>query len=309
MPTPVIDSSKAPNSDKFYAEAQETLPENFYLLYRIVDRLARANALDERSWRVRLGQGSGGTATDLNTLTFSTGVMDQFYGDNAALACVVGRQMASHGLNHLATVAEFEARTSQLMAEAEAQAIAEVQSAQRRRTTTNTIGSILGGVLGSILGGTTGAIVGGTTQAILGTMTAGQQQQAEVRANQIYQDKVAALNAEYAAILQSQQYEADAYAYQFLVRAGFDPQGCQRAMSVLSQLEPNQSPGRTPLNPAARLQRLNQLATQVSLEALVAEGRTYLSENPRPLGYSVSRDGAVLRIESRNGPRATGFPN
>ncbi|MFH7245635.1 MAG: hypothetical protein ACHWZW_22610, partial [Spirulina sp.] len=308
LPSSVIESSKPSSVDKFYAEAQANLSEDFYLLYRIVDRLARANALDELSWRVRLGQEAGSTATDMNTLTLETGVMDQFYGDNAALACMVGRQMASHTLNHPATAAEFENRARTLMAEAEAQAIAEIQSAQRRRTRTNTLGSIVGGVLGGILGGTTGTIVGGATQAILGTMTTSQQQQAEVRANQIYQDSVNALNAEYAVILQRQAHEADVYAYQYMVRAGFDPQGCQRAISTLIQLESYRLPGQVPGNPTARLQRFNALAAQVNLETLVAEGRTQLSTNVQPLGYGVSRDGTMLRVESRNGSNASEFP-
>ncbi|HIK44071.1 MAG TPA: M48 family metalloprotease [Leptolyngbyaceae cyanobacterium M65_K2018_010] len=300
------------NNQEFYNQARAALPEDFYVLYRIVERLARANGLDERPWRLRLSgeYEVNAYASELNTLTFMAGLLDQLHGDTAALACVVGHEMAHHTQDHIPTMVAVQTQMGQLMAEAEAEAIAEIQNAQRQQAATNTIGSILGSVLGSVIGGSTGAIVGGTTQAVLGTMTASQRQQAEVRAREIYEQKVAALGSEYSAVLQSQEFEADEFGFQYLVRAGFDPQGCVRAMNTLDQLEHSRLPSLSHPMPAVRIRQLQALNTAANVNALTAEGTAYLRQSSQPLKYGISRDGVSLRIESRYGSSGGfGFPD
>lgn len=307
---PSLGNALKSNSDAFYNEARETLPEDFYTLYRIVERLARANDLDERPWRVRINREYevNAFASELNMLTFMAGMLDQLHGDNAALACVVGHEMAHHTREHIPTIVEVEAILQQLLADAEAEAVAEIQAAQQQQATTNTIGGILGGILGGGIGGQAGAVIGGTTQDVLGSLSASDRQQAEERANQIYQQKVAALSNEYSAILQGHEYESDEYGYKYMVRAGFDPQGCLRVMDVLDQNENSRLPSFSHPRPSERIQRLNALNTQATVNALLSEGRANLSRSPEPLKYGYSRDGVSLRIESSYGTSGSGFP-
>lgn len=48
---PTFAQSK-PNTSTPYTLAETELPENVYVLYRIVERMARANNLDQHPWRV-----------------------------------------------------------------------------------------------------------------------------------------------------------------------------------------------------------------------------------------------------------------
>ena len=67
-----IEYLKSANTDAFYNEAREVLGEDYYTLYRIVERLARSNGLDDYPWRVRLNTEYeiNAFASELNTLTF-----------------------------------------------------------------------------------------------------------------------------------------------------------------------------------------------------------------------------------------------
>ena len=303
------------STEAFFEQARQELTsedgvDDYYVLYRIVERIARANGLDERPWRVRLSQEYevNAYASELNTLTFMAGLLDQVHGDNAAIACVVGHEMAHHTQDHIPLRVEVGTRLEQLLAEAEAEAVAEIQAARQQQATNSAIGGIIGRVVGGAIGGYEGAVVGGTTQDVLADMSDSQRQEAEARASEIYQEKVAALNAEYSVILQSQEYESDEYGFKYIVRAGFDPQGCLRVMGVLDQLQHSRLPSFSHPNPADRIQRLNELNTPNNVNTLVSEGQTYLARSPQPLKYSPSRDGISLRIESRYGTSGSGFP-
>lgn len=298
------------SSDAFYNQARQDLPEDFYTLYRIVERLARANGLNKRPWRVRLSGDYevNAYASELNVLTFMAGMLDQLHGDNAALACVVGHEMAHHTQDHIPTMVEVEALVQQLFAEAEAEAVDEIQAAQQQQSTFRGLGGFLGSALETVIGGNTGRVVGGTTESVLSGLGASERQQAEARAVEIYEQKIAALSSEYSAILQGHEYESDEYGYKYMVRAGFDPQGCFRVMDVLDQNEHSRLPSFSHPRPSDRIQRLNALNTQSTVNTLLSEGRANLSRTSQPLGYALSRDGISLRVESRFGTNGSGFP-
>jgi predicted Zn-dependent protease len=298
------------SNDAFFNRASQELPEDLYVLYRIVERVARSNGLDERPWRIRLsGQYDvNAFASELNTLTFLAGIMDQLHGDNAALACVVGHEIAHHTQNHIPIMAQVQGRMAQLMAEAEAEAVAEIQAARQQQQTNNTIGGLLGSVLGRV-GGSTGRVLGSTTRDVLNTASAAQRQEAEARALQLYEEKVAGLAQEFSAVLQRHEFEADEFGFKFMVRAGFDPNGCARVMSLLDRMEGSRLPSFSHPNPADRIRALSALNTPANVNDLVAEGRRFLAGSSQPLRYGVSRDGVSLRVESRFGSGGgSGFP-
>ncbi|MDB9312674.1 M48 family metallopeptidase [Spirulina sp. CS-785/01] len=87
-----------------YEKAEDDLPENLYVLYRIVERIARANDLDHQTWRVVIADDSmiNAYATEANLIIVHFGLLDQVAGDASALACVVSHEMAHHTEQHIA---------------------------------------------------------------------------------------------------------------------------------------------------------------------------------------------------------------
>ncbi|WP_072619240.1 M48 family metallopeptidase [Spirulina major] len=91
-------------TESYYDKAREELPHNLYMLYRIVERIARANDLDNHPWRVVVADDSliNAYATEVNLVIVHYGLLDQMAGDVSALACVVGHEMAHHTEQHIA---------------------------------------------------------------------------------------------------------------------------------------------------------------------------------------------------------------
>lgn len=87
-----------------YEKAQAELSEHLYVLYRIVERLARANDLDDHPWRVVVVDEDeiNAYATEANLVIVYFGLLDQMAGDASALACVVGHEMAHNIHQHAA---------------------------------------------------------------------------------------------------------------------------------------------------------------------------------------------------------------
>lgn len=91
-------------AEAIYQQAQEELPDHLYILYRVVERIARANDLDGHPWRVVVADDSliNAYATEVNLIIVHYGLLDQLAGDVSALACVVGHEMAHHTERHIA---------------------------------------------------------------------------------------------------------------------------------------------------------------------------------------------------------------
>ena len=132
-------------------------------------------------------------------------------------------------------------------------------------------------------------------------MNEDQTNRAIARAEEIYNERVEEIDNEYSGVLHAQEDEADRVGYEYIVRAGFSPDGCVRAMSLLTRTETSLLPSMTHPNPEDRLAEINGLNTASGNQALVAQGEVNLSRSSSPLEYGVGRDGASLRVESRFG--------
>ena len=112
FPLPILQSKSEPaqillaqgsgTNRSFYDKARRELGEPYYTIYRVVDRLARANDLDQWPWRVKVepAYDINAFASETNRLSIATGLIDQLAGDSAAIACVMGHEMAHHVLRH-----------------------------------------------------------------------------------------------------------------------------------------------------------------------------------------------------------------
>lgn len=284
--------------------------EDYYLVYRAIERIARANRLDERPWRFVVPQTNSvnATASNLNLISFETGLLQQLSGDVAGMACVIGHEMAHHTKDHGPTRREIGTKVEALQRQALEEAKAEIESAERAaRKKRGIFGAVLGGaarILGNSSEGRLGAIGAGLANQVLGNMSERDKVAAQQRAAEIYQERSASLNDQFYAIIRDQESEADTLGFEYVVRAGFDPKGCERVMDVLSDLDHAKLPAITHPKPADRLAEIQRMNNQANVNKLVAEGKTYLAGARNPLGISVARDKQSLQVESRYGSQA-----
>lgn len=275
-----------------YDRAKAELPEDIYLLYRIVERIARANGVDERPWRIGTvpTYDINAFATQVNLVAFNDGLLDQLAGDWSAIACIVGHEMGHHHKRHSAL---GEAQKEQLIAQARAEAEAEVNREIRDAKTDSTATGVLGTLLGN-LGGLPG--VGG---GLLKNESQNRLTRAQQRIEEMTKKKQAELESNLAATVRRQEFEADEAGYLFATRAGFEPQGCLRAMAVLARTPGAEFDTTHPAVPK-RIEALQRLMQKYPPVSLAAEGKAKLART-QPLTYDPSKDGSSLRVNSRFG--------
>lgn len=298
-PSPVAPVSKPVDP---YDAAKKDLSEDWYVLYRIIDRLARANQLDKYSWRITIPSEYevNAFATDGNLIAVYNGILDQLGSDSAAIACVVAHEMAHHAKRHIALgQAQQVALLQQLKKEAQEQAIAEMQQAQQP-----TGGDVLLGILGAVSAGL-------NNDRSIATSTAEQIEQsrqeriqaAKIRAKKIFLKKEKQFKEQNSANIRQQELEADEVGYKFVAKAGFDAQGCIRAMEILARTPGAEFDTDHPAVPK-RIRRFKELMSENSPESLAERGNFYLQASRIPLTYELSKDGASLRINSNHGSSA-----
>ena len=76
--------------------------EDFYIVYRVAEKIIRANKLDYLNWRIVISADKNFNASqsNLNCLTFNTGLIDTFKGNDDALAFIIGHEIAHAMLGH-----------------------------------------------------------------------------------------------------------------------------------------------------------------------------------------------------------------
>lgn len=273
-------------SEKFYAAAKKSLSQDYYVLYRIVDKLARANNVAAGSWRIRISEeyALNGFADEANLIVVPRPAMNQLSGDADALACMVGREVSHHVRKHNAIgPAEHAAMKKQIQDEAAAAAQANENS---KRGWGMGLG-ILGGVFGVNTGGIQGAVNANTDRATA----------------KMIAEKEAELNKRIAETSARIEKEADEDAFVYLTRAGRDPKGCIRYLDFISR-DPKAEP-----NPAApqipgRIQSYRDFIDRESSSKYKNEGTKNLARNSKPLTYALADKGASLRVDSTKGSTA-----
>jgi predicted Zn-dependent protease len=277
-----------------YDKAKKELPKDFYVLYRIVDRISRANQLDERPWRVGIvpEYDINAFATEVNLVAMYSGILDQLAGDSSALACVIGHEMGHNVKRHIAlSKAQQASLLAQYQKEAEEEVNREVNSANTEATATSVAGGVVRNVFGGILGNVGGSVLQGASNRRIAS--------ARERVQQIVKKKQEELQKRVAETSRQQEFEADEVGYLYAARAGFEPEGCLRAMAVLARTPGAEFDTTHPAVPK-RIETLKQLMTKYPAEKLTLEGKTKLGAT-RPLTYDFSKDGVSLRINSRFG--------
>ena len=293
-------------SDSFYQKARKdfnilgSVGEDYYVVYRLVERIARANGLDSTSWRIRImpQYDINAFASEANLLAFYNGLLDQLDGDASALACVVGHEMAHHTKRHIAiSQAEKEKLVAQFQLEAE-QEVSNEQQAARDEATTSAIGSSLLGNLTGGLGGV-GGLIGNIGGNVLNSSAQNRLESSKERIAEIVERKKRELQQKIAESSRNHEFEADELGYKYTARAGFETDGCLRVMEVLGRMPSSELDGSHPAIPK-RIEQIKLLSREYPASKLAQEGKQKLVSTP-PLTYSVSRDNTSIKVNSRQG--------
>lgn len=88
----------------------QAYPEDFYKVYRVAERIIRANKLDYVNWRIVIDskeKSFNASSSDLNCLTFNSGLIDTFKGNDDALALIVGHEIAHSMLGHAERISKI----------------------------------------------------------------------------------------------------------------------------------------------------------------------------------------------------------
>mgnify|MGYP001790681241 CR=1 FL=1 len=119
------------------------------------------------------------------------------------------------------------------------------------------------------------------------------------RINEIVEEKTAELEENIVKQNRKDEFEADKIAYLASVKAGFDKQGCLRAMSVLNRTTGVKFDQNHPTI-EERVAALKAVMEKNKDENLVEEGKENLFQT-QPLTYNLSPNQTSLRVNSRHG--------
>jgi predicted Zn-dependent protease len=274
--------------DTAYKKAQQELPKDYFTVYAIVDKIARANGLDNKPWRVVVTSNYevNAYASDTNLLTFEAGLIDQLEGNASALACAIGHEMGHHIRQHLgygpakvkqAQLEELQkAEKDKLIAEQDAQTQALLGAGVATGATA--VGNVIGGVGGGLIQLAGGLFGGAAQQDAKNIEQIKAQIDAEAKAR--YEQRVTEIS-------QTQEFESDESGYIYSVTAGFDPKGCIAVMDILGRMPGAQVEGGSHPIPAKRTEQIQALITKYPPETLKAQGQKALVSKPTLLSYEV----------------------
>ena len=283
-----------PATTSIYQRAKKELSPNVYGLYRIIDRIARANKMDNLPWRVVIVNkyDINAFATEVNLIAIYNGMLDQLSGDSSALACVVAHEMGHHVKRHIAI---SQAKKKELIAKIKQEAEQEVLGEKRAANSEATAAAVGSAVSRQVVKGPFGGLLG----SVLGNQSRNRVSRGQKRINRIVKKKQQELEQRIAQESRNNEFEADEVGYIASVKAGFEPQGCLRTMEVLARTPGAELDSTHPAVPK-RIQALKKLIQKYPPETLAKEGQALISQT-KPLTYNISLDKQSLRINSVRG--------
>jgi beta-barrel assembly-enhancing protease len=279
-------------ASSIYQQAKEKLPSDLYAIYRIVDRIARANEIDSHPWQVKIVRkyDAYGFASEENLITIPSSVLNQLVGDSSALACLIGHEMGHHVKRHTGV---SETQKAEWLTKIKEETEQEVLGTKKTSSAESTVSYVGGAIANHVLPGFLGNIVNG----VLEKRNTNRAEQAEKRIKEIIAQKTEDLNQRLALQSKEQELEADQMGYLTSTRAGFEPEGCLRALNILAKT----SEFETAIPPTAlRIESLKDFMTKNPPQTLAKEGETRISAT-QPLTYDLPKNSESLKINSRHG--------
>ena len=239
---------------------------NLKWIYSVAERVIRANGLDEHPWRFQISDDYDidAYADELNKIVIYKGLLDQFHGDDAALAFIISHELAHHTQRHLAQQKEVEASLKEKLLK-EAQSEYNNWIAQERRKSKTPIYPATKDVI---------------------------KQQIIIQKKQEFDRTMQALSRQH-------EFQADEIGYIYMIKAGYDPNGGLRVFNLLSRLPSDYTENSSHPPTPQRINALNRVMNKYLWLPLWIDGNERLKNHPQPLKLDLSEDGVSLRINSR----------
>ncbi len=97
----IAKSFDASKTDNYHGQAYNS---DFYQLYRVAEKIIRANNLDYINWRITVARDTSfnASSSNMNNITINTGLFDTLSSNDDALALVIGHEMGHALLGHQA---------------------------------------------------------------------------------------------------------------------------------------------------------------------------------------------------------------
>jgi beta-barrel assembly-enhancing protease len=262
---------------ELYQKARIELNKSLYQSYRIIERLSRANKLDEYSWRVYVPSGNSkdeinAYAKDGNLIVLFPVLVDILTDDVSSLAFVIAHEMAHNSLNHIAKMRKYIEQTNIK----EKESVAPWNMKAEEMTKENILLSQ--------------AIGFWSAYFIYSLQYKDLQKNVNEENDQREQDCLA--------FSRKLEYEADKTALIYMIKAGFNVNRASR-FSAFSKRLPGA--GQEPTtHPSAenRIWQINSAIKNLDIEKLKTEGALNF-KNSKTLTYEKSLDKKSLRINSK----------
>ncbi len=278
--------------------------EEWNAVARVAEKVIRANGLDENTWRMVVVNKyhDNAFATDTNLVAIYSGLLEKIRGDDAALAFVIGHELAHHTKRHIAIGSSLNAEVKNRL-EAEADAEIKELIAKEERKYRNARNAQTGiRVFCGFTGVCRKKAVNLTALGILLLTKDGKldYQKIEQKKREIIAEKEQEYLNKSGQISHDHEFEADKFGYIYMAKAGYDPKGSFRVMNVLGRSSGAEIKNGTHPLISERVQALNNLMKQYPSQTLAAEGAAKLRSS-KPLKFDISKDGMSLLINSRFG--------
>ncbi|EKE02705.1 MAG: peptidase M48 Ste24p [uncultured bacterium] len=255
---------------RLYKQAEEDLDRRFYQAYRIVERIARANKLDNYPWRVIIPKTKAydinAYTSDANAIILEQGFIDSFYGEISVLAYVIAHEMAHQVHKDVARDSRNEEQLARKLAEIGIIIDPNVVLSNRNLISTDLI-----------------------LQYYLY-----KKQQEKMEETRI---KVKELVYEYLAETRKYEYEADKDGLIYIIKAGFNSKGATRFLEIADRY-PQSSDVELSTHPRHenRIWQIENLLKTIDIQKYKAEGNRNI-KNSKPLTYQKFYD---TEIKTKN---------
>ncbi|BAZ40311.1 peptidase M48 Ste24p [Calothrix sp. NIES-4101] len=244
----------------------KTRKTNLQWVSSVAEKVIRANGLDDHPWRIQISDeyDINAYASELNKIVIYKGLLDQIHGDDAALAFIIGHELAHHTQRHSAQQEEIETHLKKrLQKEAETEF--------------------------------THWLVAEKTKSVkpIPVITK------EIVKQRIAIQKKQELDKALQSLSRQHELEADEIGYTYMAKSGYDINGGFRIFNLLSRLPSDYTENSTHPPTQQRINALKQVVIKHPWLNLWIDGNQRLTNNSQPLKFTLSEDGISLRINSR----------
>lgn len=278
-------SPKAPVinlENELYKRAEIELNQNFYQLYRITERISRANKLNENSWRVAIPARSkikydenkndfNAYTKDANAIVILPGISDAFYGDVSILAFLVAHEMAHQTLGHISKIARNQEEIDQ-------------KTEDLKKPVTIQVDNIVQDSL----------LINTAVKHIAPYYLYIKEKQLKEQLNNDYKE----LYLDYQGENRKMEYEADKLGLIYMTKAGFDPKASLRLFELFKRCpEISEVKSDHPLSSNRKFYLETQLKS-INIKLLKAQGISNI-KNSKPLPFDKTQDEQAIIIHSK----------